>query len=472
VCDDRPEPWCWEGSVNFSLGGWSQVNTALFFHSQPYRDAFVNQFNHLRYFAWTQERSKQLMKTAPQGALTPPADVPAPAPSPAAGKKKAPVRKKTPAKPQVPAKAHQWNGDLVTMGWWDDIWLNESFASWRSAKETDLRNPTWNWWEKQDADKEEAMSADAHVSSHPIAQPVSDELKAMSAFNPAVTYSKGQAVLRMLEAYLGPDTFRDGIRRYVKARAYSNATSADLWKALGTASGKDVAGVASSWIDQPGFLLQLRHTVLLDLGAWGDASTLAEARKRFVGFVADRNAVAVDDQPTLLSIVAINADQATFDQLHAIAKSAKNETKSRRYYAALMNVRDPKLAQQGLAIALSPEIPKQADRMRIRLVLDVAEYRPRLSWQAFTKNEARLMAPMSTFGPLFLAQYIPQSYWNAVPLPVLERWIKARIPAELAPELSRGMEGALLSVDKKTALTPAADAYVSALRLRNRSSAK
>jgi hypothetical protein len=105
VCDDRPVPWCWEGSVNFSLSGWSQVNTALFFHSQPYRDAFVNQFNHLRYFAWTQERAKQIMKTPPKGALTPPADVsaaqptaptPAPAtPAPPKRKRAGPGKKKT-----------------------------------------------------------------------------------------------------------------------------------------------------------------------------------------------------------------------------------------------------------------------------------------------------------------------------------------------------------------------------------------
>jgi hypothetical protein len=82
------------------LSGWSQVNTALFFHSQPYRDAFVNQFNHLRYFAWTQERDKQLMKTPPKGALTPPADVALPP----AGKKKAPVRKKAPTKSTTAAK--------------------------------------------------------------------------------------------------------------------------------------------------------------------------------------------------------------------------------------------------------------------------------------------------------------------------------------------------------------------------------
>jgi hypothetical protein len=100
VCDDKPEPWCWEGSTNFSASAWQQVNTVMFFHSQPYRDAFVNQFNHLRYFAWTQERDKQLMKTPPNGALTPPADA---RPSSSGGKK--PTHKKTPQSKKTPAPA-------------------------------------------------------------------------------------------------------------------------------------------------------------------------------------------------------------------------------------------------------------------------------------------------------------------------------------------------------------------------------
>jgi hypothetical protein len=94
VCDDEPQPWCWEGSTNFSLSAWKQVNTALFFHSPAYRDAFVNQFLHLRYFAWTQERDKQLMTSPPVGALTPPPDVPVGTVPPG----KSPSKKKSPGK--------------------------------------------------------------------------------------------------------------------------------------------------------------------------------------------------------------------------------------------------------------------------------------------------------------------------------------------------------------------------------------
>lgn len=156
---------------------------------------------------------------------------------------------------QAHEMAHQWNGDLVTMGWWDDIWLNESFASWMSAKETDRRNPSWKWLESRDVSRQSAMRADAQVSSHAIQVHVTDGRLAATAFDPAITYNKGEAVLRMLEAYLGADTFRDGIRRYIEAHAFGNATTADLWNALSAASGKDIRGIAADWTEQPGFPL-------------------------------------------------------------------------------------------------------------------------------------------------------------------------------------------------------------------------
>ncbi len=174
--------------------------------------------------------------------------------------------------------AHQWNGDLVTMGWWDDIWLNESFASWMAAKATDKFNPEWNWAQNEDGSKQSAMNADARSTSHAIQQHVTDELQADASFDPEITYDKGQAFLRMLEAYLGEDTFRSGIRQYMQAHKYSNATTADLWIALGAASKKDVSALAKAWTEQPGF-------PLISVTAACDASgnrTVTLAQKRFL----------------------------------------------------------------------------------------------------------------------------------------------------------------------------------------------
>ena len=135
--------------------------------------------------------------------------------------------------------AHQWFGDLVTMAWWDNLWLNEGFASWMGTKCTDALNPEWQLWLRANAEKERAMALDARKTTHPIQQPIANESQASDAFD-TISYLKGQSFLRMLENYLGPDTFRDGIRRYIDQHKYSNSTTADLWSALGEASGKPV----------------------------------------------------------------------------------------------------------------------------------------------------------------------------------------------------------------------------------------
>ncbi len=557
---------------------------------------------------------------------------------------------------QAHEMAHQWNGDLVTMGWWDDLWLNESFASWRGAKETDLRNPGWKWQEIQDGSKERAMGADARITSHAIRQHVKNEMEARSAFDPEITYSKGQAVLRMFEAYLGPDVFRDGVRRYMKAHAFSNATSADLWNALNTASHQNVSTIATDWTTRAGFplvsatascdasnnrtltltqkrfLLQgedqststwsipmqvrvghaaaatpvlfsangtqlpagkcgeaislnadvvgyyrvaydestlkanvahfadmpfgdriallddqwalteadakhlpdylafaaamgtdvderawaqithalgtieadergttaghaaftayarsilkpladklgwdakadekeiespgmqnLRRTVLTDLGAWGDQAVVDEARRRFAGFIADRSSIKPDDQNMVLSIVALNADQATFDQLHDIARSAKNETDQRRYYMVLTNVRDAALAQQVGAIALSDEIPAQAGALRLQMVATLSEENPAISWATFSQHVDTLMMAFPQYAPMIMSKNVPEIYWNTIPLEELEAWVKARIPAAMLPNLAHGMEVARFKRAEKESLVKAADAYL------------
>jgi aminopeptidase N len=552
---------------------------------------------------------------------------------------------------QAHEMAHQWNGDLVTMGWWDDLWLNESFASWRGSKETDLRNPAWKWLELQDGSKERAMRSDARLASHPIQQHVANELQAANAFD-EITYEKGEAVLRMLEAFLGPDVFRDGVRRYMQVHAFSNTTASDLWSALSAASGMDVGRIAAGWTEQMGFPLvrvaascdstgkreltfsqtrfllhgadssgvrwnvplrirsasageprsllfatdgqksdagkcseplsvnadalgfyrvaydrqtlatnthafgalpdgdkiallddewalvlseneelaaylalapsmgndgntrawvqiagalgtieyderggaghdpfaafarsivrpmadrlgwdtkegdtpdvqELRRTLLADLGAWGDADVRREAQLRYDAFVKDHGAIKPDDQELVLSIVAQYADAATFGQLHAIARDEKDDTAQRRYYLALMNVRDPALAQQAAQIALSKEIPPQAEDNRMRLIVQLVSYHPALAWTSATGNIDQLLAPFPKYAPLIIAQ-LPEFLWDGAPLVEIESWVRAHLPAEMSAHVARGMETARARRSEKQLLVRETDAYLAA----------
>ncbi|MDQ2824951.1 MAG: M1 family metallopeptidase [Verrucomicrobiota bacterium] len=165
--------------------------------------------------------------------------------------------------------AHQWFGDLVTMAWWNNLWLNEGFASWMGTKCTAHFNPQWEVWLQKNIprdptrrtgiSKELAMEGDARSTTHAIQQPIRNEVEANSAFDD-ITYRKGQAFLLMLESFLGENDFRDGIRRYIAAHKYSNSTTADLWKALSEASRKPVEEIAAAWTEQPGFpIVKLRR---------------------------------------------------------------------------------------------------------------------------------------------------------------------------------------------------------------------
>ncbi|MFM8411677.1 MAG: M1 family metallopeptidase, partial [Alphaproteobacteria bacterium] len=148
--------------------------------------------------------------------------------------------------------AHMWFGNLVTMKWWDDLWLNEAFATWMAFKIVDEWKPQWRMWNNFEPHRAAAMALDALANTHPVYSEVENAAQATENFD-AITYEKGASVVRMLEHYLGPQKFRQGVRSYVRRHKESNAVAADLWKALEDSSGQPVAQVARAWIRQPGF---------------------------------------------------------------------------------------------------------------------------------------------------------------------------------------------------------------------------
>lgn len=147
--------------------------------------------------------------------------------------------------------AHQWFGDLVTMQWWDDLWLNEGFASWMAGRITEKLHPDWKAELRAVSTREYAMSVDAVASTHPVVQHIETVEQASQAFD-SITYSKGAAVINMLEGYVGAEAWRTGVRRYMKAHAYSNTRSDDLWREVEAAAGKPILGVAHDFTLQPG----------------------------------------------------------------------------------------------------------------------------------------------------------------------------------------------------------------------------
>jgi aminopeptidase N len=546
--------------------------------------------------------------------------------------------------------AHQWTGGLVAIGWWDDGWLNESIASLMAANAAEHFNPDWHWWQDQAASKESAMNADARSGAHALQQPVTDESQADAAFDAEITYDKGQAFLRMLEAYLGQDTFRSGVRAYVKTHAYSNATSADLWYALTAAAGKkDVAAFARGWSEQAGFPLvsvtaacdaagnrtvtlaqsrfftdgtvdaakqlwsvpvglaggtaapsyvllsapqqggipaarcgdplranaggvgyyrvafdaqtleanrkafgtlpdddkiamlydqwalarvgqsplgsylglvnavgddrnavvwsqivasltvlegymratpqhaamaayardlvapiarslgwdprpddsaqvaELRRTAIAALGAWGDPGTLAEARRRFDRSLTSPAALTPEMRLLVTGIVATNADAATFNRLHALARSTKDPLLAAQYRGALMHVRDPQLAQRALQIALSAETPVQQEAVRFGYVATAADWNPKLAWSVF---QAHADVITRGFAPTGMAIAIPGIFHDAAPPEQIETWLKAHLPPQASAAISAGISRARSDAAARTRLREGAQTYL------------
>jgi aminopeptidase N len=171
--------------------------------------------------------------------------------------------------------AHQWFGNLVTMQWWDDLWLNEGFATWMANKPLAAAHPDWNISVDEALENQRALDLDALHSTRPIHADVQTPSEIDEIFD-SIAYEKGASVVRMVESYVGADTFRRGVNAYLAAHAYGSATSEDFWKAIAGASGKPVERILPTFINQPGF-----PVIDVSLACTGGRTTVSLTQQRF-----------------------------------------------------------------------------------------------------------------------------------------------------------------------------------------------
>ncbi len=148
--------------------------------------------------------------------------------------------------------AHMWFGDLVTMAWWEGIWLNEAFATFMETACTNAYRPGWQVWSTFCRSRASALATDALQNTRSVEYPVHSPAEAEDMFD-VITYKKGAALVRMLEQYLGAETFRAGVRLYLRRHAYANTVTEDLWNSLADASGQPVRRIMDGWIHQGGY---------------------------------------------------------------------------------------------------------------------------------------------------------------------------------------------------------------------------
>jgi aminopeptidase N len=171
--------------------------------------------------------------------------------------------------------AHQWFGDLVTMQWWDYKWLNEGFATWMSSKPVAAWKPEWNVQLDEVSDTVYSLGEDSLVNTHPIHQPADTPAQILE-LDDAITYTKTAAVLRMLESYVGADSFRAGVDLYLKQHSYANATAFDFWNAQTQVSKKPIDKIMPTWTEQAGQPLVTVKTECL-----GNSETVALEQQRY-----------------------------------------------------------------------------------------------------------------------------------------------------------------------------------------------
>lgn len=193
--------------------------------------------------------------------------------------------------------AHQWFGNLVTMKWWNDLWLNESFANLMETFATDRLHPQWGMWTQYfDRQTVYAFERDSLSSVQKIQQEVHTPAEIQTLFDPAIVYAKGGSLLNMLHTHIGATAFQDGLRTYLKRHQYSNTEASDLWNALSESSGHNVMAFMEPWIAQPGFPV---------VTAGHDSNTIQLKQQRFYS----RPQQAAEDTTAVWPIPLLSSQQ-------------------------------------------------------------------------------------------------------------------------------------------------------------------
>jgi len=210
--------------------------------------------------------------------------------------------------------AHMWFGDLVTMKWWNGIWLNEAFATFMEMMATDAFKPEWDRWSDFGLSRTMAFDTDALDATRPIEFDVDSPAEAEGMFD-VLTYEKGAAVVRMLEQYLGANPFREGIRHYIAAHKYSNTETTDLWDAIESITKEPVRAIMDSWIFQGGYPL-----ITIDLVDNGDTVRFGQERFGYAGDLGEGDPKAIkalDEQTWQVPVIFSQStrDIVTFEKL-------------------------------------------------------------------------------------------------------------------------------------------------------------
>lgn len=198
--------------------------------------------------------------------------------------------------------AHQWFGNLVTMAWWDDLWLNEGFANWTQTFAADKLHPEWHLWESYVGDNQQrALQLDALRSSHPIQVPITKAEMVEEVFD-AISYCKGGSVVRMIFSVIGLEKFQDGLKLYFKRHQYGNTETVDLWRAWAEVSGRPIEKMMGSWTEKMGFpVIQ----VLNDPADNGHDEVKLEQK----WFLADGSVQPGDDEKVWFCPVLVGSDK-------------------------------------------------------------------------------------------------------------------------------------------------------------------